>query len=157
MVSAIRERIHPDVVGSFGLVGLAGLMFLGARGRTGGSWIYPRAVAWTLLVLAGALLVRALLQSERVQLWRARTVGREVLLYIAGIGLYLFTVPRFGFWVPTMIMVFLSITLLGDSRDRKTLVLNAVGALLVVVVIYFVFVEAFNVRLPAGDWVRLAP
>jgi hypothetical protein len=37
---------------------------------------------------------QSVLPSERVQLWRSRTVGVEVLLYIAGIGAYLFSLRR---------------------------------------------------------------
>jgi drug/metabolite transporter (DMT)-like permease len=157
VANAVRERIHPDVVGALAVLAVSGLMFLGARGRTGGSWIYPRFVAWTLLVLGAVLLVQSVLQSERVKLWRSRTSGIEVLLYIAGIMVYLFSLRRIGFWVPTLIMIFASTTLLGERRDRRTLVTNALTSLIVVVIVYFVFVEAFNVRLPAGDWVRLAP
>jgi hypothetical protein len=154
MTRGLARRLSPDVYGALGSVALVGIAFYGMAGRTGASWIFPRVLAWTLLGFSVLLLIRALVHSERVRMWQTRQVARDVLVFVLGVLVFLLAIPRLGFWIPSFITVTAAITLLGEDRSYRTLLKAAMGALIVVVIFYFVFFETFNVRLPQGSWLR---
>ena len=134
--------------------------------------MWPRIIIVLLGVLAIALIVTNLIahineikaaKEKGIELPKADIMGiiyekRKVLGAMAVTLVFLFTFVPVGF-VITCVIYFVVITyILEPSKDHKVLITRVVQAIVLVILIYFVFMRGLNVQLPTGimpaQWFR---
>ncbi len=79
----------------------------------------------------------------------AKQYRRTGVLTIASIGAYIFLFEPLGFIVDTMLYVFVQSTLFAPKK-KETLWIRVGMSLVIPFALYFLFVYAFNLMLPAG-------
>lgn len=147
----------------FACLGVA--LFIGSYfvNRLAGSKIgpefLPRVVGVLLVIMSisvfiGALKMPADAKKVKTEKKEKRNLEQTILQYrdlitAAFVLLYVFVLEEVGFEIATSIYLFAQMTLFRPL-DKKTLLGNAVIAVVTVVVIYFVFVEGLNLMLPSS-------
>lgn len=69
---------------------------------------------------------------------------KKLLAYIIGIGIYLLLVDHIGFVIMTLIFLPTMMWIMG-TKSKKILIITPI---VVVLIIYFVFIEALGIRFP---------
>ena len=107
---------------------------------------FPWIIVVCLLILAGALLVQSFQRRSADGQDPPAIFSTAVLVWIGVFGAYLIVLPFLGFFVAN-IFVFAALMLLYGERSPIKIVL---GSMITTPVIFFLFREVFQIRLPAG-------
>lgn len=117
--------------------------------------LFPRIVSWTLIILSLFRLFTVLVKKETKEtketkeIKEATFIKKQWLRFISSlviIVVYILLIPFLGFLLATILATFSLISLLGDGKWYKQVILSTI----ITVPIWFVFVELLNVPLPKG-------
>jgi len=119
---------------------------------TFGSGFFPKIVA-VMLALASAVVIFGGIKTAKAAEKEAEDKGnprwKAVLATFAIMVAYAALMPFAGFMITTAVYLFLQINILSENRHRRP-VLFVVVSIVTSVGIYYLFVKAFNLMLPAG-------
>lgn len=108
--------------------------------------IFPRIVAWILIVLAGLNVLRvAFGKVSHFSPLKATDQTTRALVATALFVVYLIALPILGYHIMTILLLALLFRLLGLS-----LVLSGIGAVIASLAVAYVFEGLLNVVLPVG-------
>jgi putative tricarboxylic transport membrane protein len=161
------EKFKDIIAGAFlSLLGL--IMFIvtyGIKAISGetadvGSAFMPQIGAGLLFVFGMAILIEGLqkYRSGRIKTDTSETVSekrrklRAVLLTLGLIGVYIFLLNIIGFIYATILYLFIQIVVLAPTEKRNSRNYFCFGMIAVVipVVLYYIFFKAFSMMLPTG-------
>lgn len=114
---------------------------------------FPTIIVVCLLVLAGALLVQSLRSSGDGEDSRPATFSSAVFIWIGVFSAYLIVLPFLGFLIANVLVFAVMMLLYGERRLTRI----ALGSLTIAPVMFFLFREIFQIRLPAGPLAAWIP
>ena len=119
---------------------------------TFGSGFFPKIVAVMLALASLALIVggiKTAKAADGAEEAKGNPRWKAVLATFTIMVAYAALLPFVGFMITTAVYLFLQINILSENRHRKPF-LFAVVSIVTSVAIYYLFVKAFNLMLPAG-------
>lgn len=146
--TAAKGRLNSDLAGGLAMSVFVGLGFLGLRGRTGDSWIFPRVLVWTLMILAVMMLVKGVVRAERVSIIASRSLLRDVLLFVAAVYGLIRIIPVVGYYVGGFFVAVVSMFLLSTEWNVRTALRSLIITAGSVFLLYLLFSRGFAVPLP---------
>lgn len=146
------ERVNSDLASGLSMLVFVVLGFIGLRGRTGDSWIFPRVLVWTLLILTIGLLAKGFIRAERVEMFASRGVLRDVILFCIVVLGFMRLIPHFGYWVASPVVAFGMMIVLSPEKGRRVIIRSAIIVTATMVLLYLLFNRGFGVPLPRGTF-----
>jgi hypothetical protein len=144
------SRRAVEIVVALLLMGLAGLVLWDSYGR-GAGWqdgpeggFFPSRVGWLLLFASVFALVTAVRRPDSVFVTHAQL--RQVLRVFGPLVLYIIAIAFLGIYVASALFLVLFMVTLGEFRWWSVVA----AALLVPLVVFWVFEMQFRVPLPKG-------
>ncbi len=123
------------------------------------NWIFPRLATYLILAIAAALAARVVFSAlvkrvpDLVDLMQEdRIVYFDVLVFLMIVLAYMFVMYGLGFWLSSLIMLWLTSLYLTLEKTRANIGLALVVPLVACVVAYFVFLHVFYVPFPKAIW-----
>ena len=113
-----------------------------------GSGFFPQIVAIVFISLAALLIVFSLMKKGKATSRSNEDIGGGAMTILAIIG-YVALFKILGFLIATALYLFTQTMILSNSRNRN-LPLFGVISIVTPIIIYFLFVKAFNLILPPG-------
>lgn len=145
-------RVNSDLAGGMSMLVFVVLGFIGLRDRTGDSWIFPRVLVWTLLILTISLLAKGLIRAERVQMFASQGVLREVILFCIVVYGFMRLIPQFGYWAASPVVAFGMMVVLNPEKNLRVVIRSAIIVASTMVLLYLLFNRGFGVPLPSGTF-----
>lgn len=143
-----KGGVNSDLLGGLAMSVFVTLGFLGLRGRSGDSWIFPRVLIWTLLILTVMMLVKGLIRAERVRVIASRSLLRDVLVFVAGVYGFIRLIPVVGYYLAGFIVALSMMFLLSTEWNVRTALRSLIVTSGAVLLLYMLFNQGFGVPLP---------
>jgi uncharacterized membrane protein len=120
---------------------------LGLNAAEPGPGLFPMMTGALMLFSAAALLVQLLpkVQAQAATEYRS---PRDVIFLVAAIALYIFLLPRAGFFVAAFLLLLGALTIF----DMPHLWCRLITAALATVISYGVFTLGLSVNMPSPTW-----
>ncbi|MPZ52174.1 MAG: hypothetical protein GEU79_05490 [Acidimicrobiia bacterium] len=148
-------QINEQLLGGIVLFAIAAV-FLGYSGEETMDWLFPRVLAYALVIVGVVLVIMGLLgKGRKVPLIPPllRGHGVDVGVFAGLAAAWVILIQPVGFWIISLIVLFLGAVYLTNNRDRKSIIQAAVMAGFVVVAGYLVMLKLFYVPLRiTGSW-----
>jgi hypothetical protein len=139
---AVTNLVTAAVVVVLGGAALAGSVRLGVGSPSApGPGTWPAMVSTVLVVLGLVLATRIRRTDDAERFTRSALL---VLAAVASMAVFVAVVDTIGFEIPTAVLAFVWLRLLGRERWRTSIVIS-IG---VTVALYLLFVAAFDVSIP---------
>jgi len=152
------KKKYWDLASGIVLFAFSIVLFVGAMNvktlevSTFGSGFFPKVVA-VMLAFASLAIIFGGIKTARAEAEAEADKGnprwKAVLATFAIMVAYAALMPFAGFMITTALYLFLQINILSEGRHRRPLLFVGVS-LVTSVGIYYLFVKAFNLMLPAG-------
>jgi hypothetical protein len=113
-----------------------------------GSGFFPLIVAVVFMSLAALLIVFSLLKKGEATSRSSEDIGGGTMTILAIIT-YVALFKVLGFLIATTLYLFVQIMILSNAKNRNLPLFGAIS-IVTPVIIYFLFVKAFNLILPPG-------
>lgn len=123
-----------------------------------GPEVFPQVIGAVIAILSAALILMTMGEIKR-----EKAIGlteevkseslfdlKSVLLTMALLVVYVFLIPSLGFVIAGILYLFIQMIVMANKPAPKQLVLYAIIAIILPFVVYFIFVNVFNLMLPAG-------
>lgn len=108
---------------------------------------FPWVVTVCLLILSALLLIQGLLPAVSTQAPSSSNVPRwKMFSGLIAVAIYLTTLPQLGFIIANILLFAVLMLLYGERRPVPLLS----GSILVPIVIFLIFRDLFQIRLPSG-------
>ncbi len=146
--AAAKGRLNSDLAGGLAMGVFVVLGLLGLRDRTGDSWVFPRVLVWTLLVLAVMMLIKGVVRAQRVSMIASRSLLRDVLLFVAAVYGLIRIIPVVGYYVGGFVVAVVSMFLLSTEWNVRTALRSLIITAGSVLLLYLLFGRGFAVPLP---------
>ncbi|MDR1932910.1 MAG: tripartite tricarboxylate transporter TctB family protein [Spirochaetales bacterium] len=143
---------------AYGIWMLARGLSVTVQGKTGdyGPGFMPRFIGGTISLLSLLLVITTL-----VGIWRGAAYSsssketvipdyKSIIATFILLALYMIALSPVGFILSSVIYVFLQIMVIANKPSKKFIMMSAVIAVVMPVVVYYVFVDLFFLLLPAG-------
>lgn len=123
-----------------------------------GPEVFPQVIGVVIAILSFALILMALSEIKQDQaLGIQEEIKKDslfdlksVLLTMALLVIYVFLIPSLGFVIAGILYLFLQMIVMSNKPTPKQFVLYAVISIILPFVVYSIFVNVFNLMLPAG-------
>jgi hypothetical protein len=146
-------RVSVDLLASLTLFLIAAVL-LSQTGHETRDWAMPRALNYLLIAVGLILLVKGLVRpGDKVPLVPAvaRRQGLDTAFFMTVAVVYTLTIPTLGFWVSSVIALFVLSLAFAERRDLRTMLQSAGTAVGVCVGAYLLMQHVFYVPLPLGS------
>lgn len=146
-------QVSVDVLASLALFLIAAVM-LSQTGHEVRDWAMPRALNYVLIGVGAVLAIKGLVRpGAKVPLVPAVARGRglDTALVMAVALAYAFVIPVLGFWLSSVVVLFVLSVTLAERRALRTVLQSAAVAVGVCVTAYLLMQHVFYVPLPAGS------
>ncbi len=104
---------------------------------------FPKLVIGILFVIGGQLVFKSIILKSDVV--KELNIMRElaVLLYGAGLCLYIFMLDKIGFLISSILVSIITLTLMKAKKKKYYII-----QILIVIAVYFIFTKLLSVNLP---------
>lgn len=152
-----RGLVSRDFVGGLALLGVAALFLLNAGEVVDGryDWLFPIVLSYALGGLSLAMLLRGLLgRRDRMSLLPRvlRGEGVDVVLFSGLIIVYVILIEPLGFWITSLMTLFVGAVFLDTRRTRGGILLALGVACLASVIAYLALTQLFYINFPPTPW-----
>ncbi len=120
---------------------------LGLSAAEPGPGLFPMMTGALMFISATALLVQLLPKAQTEEAVQYRS-PRDVIFLIAAIALYIFLLPRAGFFVAAFLLLFGALTIF----DMPSIWRRLITAAFATVISYGVFTLGLSVNMPNPTW-----
>ena len=120
---------------------------LGLNAAEPGPGLFPMLTGALMFFSAAALLIQMLPKGQAEEVTEYRS-PRDIILLVAAIALYIFLLPRAGFFVAAFLLLLSALTIF----DMPSLVRRLLTAALATVISYGVFTLGLSVNMPNPTW-----
>ncbi len=114
-----------------------------------GSGFVPKVIASVFICLSVLLVVLTLLKPHKTESVAKNEDIKGGVVTIAMLAAYVLLFDKLGFILSSALYLFAQILIFSNDQNRKLPLFGAI-AVVTPVVIYFLFVKAFELMLPAG-------
>jgi hypothetical protein len=114
------------------------------------NWVFPNTVSVLLMVFGFTCIVIAVVKREPIPLFEDRLVALDAFWFPLSIFAYVWLLANFGYLRVTMAYLAVLSIVLSSNRRLIPIIVKIVGGVISGLVLYWIFAEGFNVRLPRG-------
>lgn len=141
-----------DLLSGLALVLLGTFAYLQGPGWGPRAWVFPNLLSWLMVALGITLSIIGLRRRTRERLFDSWRSAVDVAWFSASVLAFFVLVPRLGYLLATWLFLSIQAIVLGGRRRLVVVVVTVLVAGAVAFGLHELFVGAFNVRLPEGEW-----
>jgi hypothetical protein len=114
------------------------------------NWVFPNAVSVLLMTFGLTCILIGVVRREPVPLFEDRLVALDAIWFPLSLFAYVWLVANLGYLRVTMAYLAVLSIVLSSSRRLMSIILKIAGGIIGGLILYGIFAEGFNVRLPRG-------